>query len=199
VDIPHPIERGLLGQLGPRSEAAVEEGSQKLCEGQAAWQEFALLYETHVRSVFRYFWFHTHSRPVAEDLVSETFLRALQSFSTYSACHGSFNAWLYGIARHVLSRHYIQVGRERATATEMAPPAEQPALGLEEGLDLWRAVSELATVEREVIALKFGGGLKYREIGEIMRLREPQVAGVLSRALQKLRARLHGEEGADGR
>ncbi len=170
-------------------------------EAQRSWGEFAHLYSVHAPPLFRYFWIHTHSRALAEDLVSETFLNALRSWSAYSAERGPFKAWLYGIAKNVLKRQGQEPTVEEMPAADAEALAEalldSSAPSLEECIDLWHAVDELSDEERETVALKFGSGLMHKEIGEIMGMREAQVGIVLSRALQKLRLRLTGREHAN--
>jgi RNA polymerase sigma-70 factor (ECF subfamily) len=56
-----------------------------------------------------------------------------------------------------------------------------------------QALSALSEREQEIIRLKFGGGLRNKEIARVLRLRAGHVAVILYRALRKLRA--HLEEG----
>ncbi len=160
------------------------------------------LYAAHAPQLYRYFWIHTHSQALAEDLVSETFLGALRSLASYRAERGAFGAWLYGIAHHALARHAHDLAASPVDASEAAVEVAAhregaPALGVEERIDLWHAVSELSAVEREIIALKFGAGLTHPEIGEIMGLQPTNVGVIIYRALRRLRARLSDEGGHD--
>lgn len=174
----------------PSSQVMAQEQSQSLAEEALHSREaFAQLYAIHAPPLFRYFWFHTRSRPLAEDLVSETFLTVLNTLGTFSAGRGLFAGWLYGIARHTLARH-----RRKRNAAEQADRASIETAGQvlssDERIDLWQAVGELSSMEREVIALKFGAGLTHKEIAGVTSLREAHVGVVLYRALQQLRARL---------
>lgn len=174
-------------QPGRRRSLAEEDPHKK--EG------FTRLYKAYAPQIFRYFWIHTRSHSLAEDLVSETFLSALASLAGYSAAHGSFNAWLYGIARHALSAHYERLAHAADIKTdELVPLLREYPTPSEANIDLWQAVSELSQNEQEVIALKFGAGLSHREIAEIMELQETNVGVVLYRALCKLRASLADED-----
>lgn len=178
-----------------------DRGSQELVEeARRDRQRFAELYALYAPPLFRYFWVHTRSRQAAEDLLSETFVNVLHSLPGYSLQRGSFSAWLYGIARRAMARH----AREQARLGDDDDDGDDPVPGpmvlmdgvelpLEQRLDLWDAVGELTTPEREIVALKFGGGLTHKEIAEVTGLREIHVGVVLYRALEKLREYLAGE------
>lgn len=172
-------------------------------EGTCAEQErFQELYALHAPQLFRYFWFHTRSRAQAEDMVSETFLKALRTLSSYVASRGAMTPWLYGIARHILSSYEKRKGQAAAGVEARAlaqDPDQEPSPPLEEQMDIWEAVGELSRPERDVIALKFGAGLTHQEIAKITGLRVIHVGVVLHRALRQLREHLSDEEQSDAR
>jgi len=161
-------------------------------------EALARLYATHAPQLYRYFWIHTRCHSLAEDLVSETFLSAMRSLRAYRPERGSFNAWLYGIAHHVLAQHARLDGPVRADGRVLDALPDDSSSHLEERIDLWQAVSELDGADRELLALKFGAELTHPQIAEITGLEPGYVGVLLYRALQKLRIRLMGEEGGHG-
>ncbi|MDI7275836.1 MAG: sigma-70 family RNA polymerase sigma factor [Anaerolineae bacterium] len=180
--------------------SAHEDGARRLWdEAGRSRQWFGALYLELAPLLYRYFWFQVRTQAEAEDLVSETFVRALRSLPSYRAERGSIGTWLFGIARHALASHrraerwarhfWANARQELQVGSVAAPPPE-------ESIDLRQAVSELSQSARELIGLKFGAGLSYREIAEIMRLSEANVGVQLYRALVHLRDRLEGEGGA---
>ena len=171
--------------------------SDQLARAAAESREaLASLYTAHAPQLYRYFWVHTRSDSLAEDLVSETFLSALRTLRTYRVERGSFNAWLYGIARRKLARHVSEMsGPLQTTDIPVDGLPDESASHLDERIDLWQAVSELEGFDRELLALKFGAGLTYPEIAEVTGLEPGHVGVLLYRALQKLRIRLMGEGG----
>lgn len=169
---------------------------QAVCSREA----FAEFYRCHAPQLYRYFWLRTRCRATAEDLVSDTFAHALSSLHSYSVRQGSFQCWLYGIARHCLAALYSKKsirheGDDDSHSQRTGLPASAPAV--EERIDLWNAVSTLRPVEQEIIALKFGSGFTYREIAEITGLREAYIGMLLCRALRKLRSLLDEERCTD--
>jgi RNA polymerase sigma factor (sigma-70 family) len=74
------------------------------------------------------------SRVDPEDIVQETWLRALLTFHQYDASRGSFRGWIFGIAKHVLLQ-----------ALETARGSGTPASGSTENLRAIRSVADTAT------------------------------------------------------
>ena len=170
-----------------------EEQAQRLQGAEALedWTQFVEFGQAYAPLVFRYFWFHALHQDAAEELATRTFLRALRAVRNYRVEYTPFNIWLFGIARRVLAQH-CPSGAKGAAGAEGAP------LRLVDGqLDLQQALSELTPSERDLIALKFGGGLTHGEIAEITGLYREHVILVLTRTLRKLRTRLIGVGGAD--
>jgi RNA polymerase sigma factor (sigma-70 family) len=65
---------------------------------------FAAFYRRHARPVAGFFVSRTRDAEVAADLTAETFAAALEGVGRYRADRGAASAWLFGIARHQLSR-----------------------------------------------------------------------------------------------
>ena len=194
-------EGGAAEEGGERSAQRGEAIGERLLQLGAGLspQQFAALYLGAAPALYRYFWFHVGSQAESEDLVSETFLGALRSLDTYRPERGSVSTWLFGIARHVLAQHRKAACRARyveADARVGLQSAQSPASQLEERIDLWQAVGELAPQAREALALKFGAEFSNVEIAEIMGLTEAQVGVLLYRALVRLRSRLGGKSRA---
>ncbi|WP_232027974.1 RNA polymerase sigma factor [Streptomyces lincolnensis] len=68
---------------------------------------FATLYNDHQPEVYRFLVFRTGNRHLAEDLTSETFIRALRNLDSFVDRPGSggFGAWLTVIARNIHADH----------------------------------------------------------------------------------------------
>lgn len=77
----------------------------------AAWVD------EHGDYLFRYALFRLRDRAVAEDVVQETLLAALQAYTTYAG-RGSERTWLVGILKHKITDHFRRAARE-------APPPER--------------------------------------------------------------------------
>ena len=71
--------------------------------------------DTWILSI-RYIYFRVGSHPLAEDLTSETFLRALRRITDFTWQGRDFGAWLVTIARNLVADHF-KSGRYRLEIT----------------------------------------------------------------------------------
>ena len=67
---------------------------------------FGELYRIYCDTVFRYIYYRVSTRALAEDLTSETFVRALRRITTFSWQGRDFGAWLVTIARNLVADHF---------------------------------------------------------------------------------------------
>lgn len=169
---------------------------------------FRALYRTHASLVLGYARRRVNDRHLAEDLTSETFLRALRHLDTVTYQGPGFEAWLVRICRnlildHVKSsrcRHEIPWGPENLrglTDSGTTPSTEDTlldAIETREREDLaarvWRAVAELAPAQRQCIELRFAQGLSTGQTATVMGQSVPATKSVQHRGLETLRRRL---------
>lgn len=141
-----------------------------------------------IRRVYAYVAYRIGSGPAAEDVVSEAIERGLRYRQSYDAKKGSPAAWLAGIASRVLVDHATK-GRLQATVDVEDPHNyEDFSHAALRKLALQDAVATLDERSREIVALRYGGDLKAREIGEILGMTTNAVEVALSRALHRLRS-----------
>ena len=125
----------------------------------------------------------------------------LTNLARYLPGQAPFGAWLFGIARHVVGDHYRSQKRRRWLSLESffdlpsnEPAPEEVIMKKEHGDHLFSSLAKLADRERDLIGLKFAGGLTNREISTLTRLSEANVGVILYRAVKRLRIELENEE-----
>jgi RNA polymerase sigma-70 factor (ECF subfamily) len=161
---------------------------------QADAAAFAPLYHHYYPRIYRYLRARAGSDDDAADLTQAVFLRALAALPGYRERGFPFAAWLFRIARNIATDAQrkrrptvdLDLLPEELHATDANPP-EQAALDAER-LDRLRAI--LATLDadkRELLALRFAGGLTSAEIAAVLGKREGAVKRQLSRIIQGLR------------
>ncbi len=130
----------------------------------------------------------------ARDCVQESFLRLCRE--SQSNVEGHVDAWLFKTCRNRAMDHHRQEARmiidsdSSALATALARSAE-PAGHLaqrEEQAKLQDQISRLPTREQEVLSLRLGQGLSYKQIAEITDMSVSHVGVILHEAVTKLRA-----------
>ncbi len=160
-------------------------------------EAFAKLYDRYAGRIFAYHYYRSFSRETAEDLTSQTFLKALEGLGRYERGKGAFSAWLYGIARNCLIDCVRMRGR---TVSLDAEPALLDAWDLAEEDDFTHDVAErdrwerlkpyfraLSPTAREIVILRLWDGLSHAEIARLTDRTEAASKMAFSRALASLR------------
>ena len=155
--------------------------------------DFERLYEEHAQPLFGFLAYRTGDPALAEDLLADTFERALRARTRFDRRKASEKTWLYAIALNLV-RDSARRRSTEARAIERMPP--EPATGLE-GLaavenrdEIQRAMAILSDEEREAVALRFGGDLTVPEMAELLKQPLPRIEGRVYRSLRKLREEL---------
>jgi RNA polymerase sigma-70 factor (ECF subfamily) len=163
---------------------------------------FGLLYDRYVEVVYRYVLFRMGDRDLAEDVTSETFLRALRRITSVSYQGRDVGAWFVTIARNLILDH-VKSSRFRleVVTDEVADPGRTPASGIgaqaqagpeQEAIsratrvELLRCVAELGEDQRECIVLRFMQGLSVAETASIMNRSEGAIKALQHRAVRRL-------------
>jgi RNA polymerase sigma factor (sigma-70 family) len=160
--------------------------------------EFGRLFDAYARPLHRYL-----ARRVgadnAHDLVSETFLVALNQRHSYDPRRGAVRSWLYGIATNLLRRHVRQEVRGLAATARSAGHAPGPEASHEtrvaDRLDaaamaaqLAGALASLSEGERDVLLLTSWAGLDSNEVADALNIPVGTVRSRLHRVRKWLRA-----------
>ncbi len=155
---------------------------------------FDTLYMQHVESIYGYLTRRAPDRALAEDLTSQTFLRAMEAIRSYNPDKGPLRAWLYTIARNLLTDHYRR--GHGAEPIEMAEEIEgdDDVVGTVhvrlQSPVLRDAIKTLTPIQQEVMTLRVWEGLSYAEIAQITGKKEGHCKVIFSRALDALRDKM---------
>ena len=167
----------------------------------------AALYRQHGPLIFAWLLKQARSWEDAEDLLLEVFLAAFERNRLLAVQEEKRLAWLLSVAQHKLVDYYRLTSRRQNVpldavadmleADEALAP-EAVALRHERHAHLHAALQALPEVQREVVQLRFGEGLRCAEIATVLGKREGAVRILLWRALKLLRAHYGGDqEGSD--
>ena len=153
--------------------------------------DFERLYAAEAQGLFGFLAYRTGDRALAEDLLADTFERALRSRKRYDRRRGPAKAWLYAIALNLLRDHARRAAAAERALERTGPAATSDAPPPFEARDaIQRALRVLSAEEREAIALRFGAELTVPEMAEALGEPLTTVEGRVYRALRKLRAEL---------
>lgn len=150
--------------------------------------------EELVRRVYAYVAYRLGHGPDAEDVVAETFERAVRYRRTYDRRRGEPIAWLIGIAKHSISDAVARRGAETPPLDEVADDRYEFEERSLDRIALREAVSRLGERDQELLALRYGADLSSRTIAALFRTRPNTVEVALHRAVGRLRAELTQSE-----
>jgi RNA polymerase sigma-70 factor (ECF subfamily) len=133
-------------------------------------EAFGMLYDHYSTAVYRFLYYRVGSVPLAEDLMSETFFRALRSMSSFRWQGKDFGAWLMTIARNLTADHYksgrtrLELTTEDMTAHDAVTDGPEDAVLASITNDaLLEALGELPTEQQECLIMRFLQGLSIAE------------------------------------
>jgi len=155
-------------------------------------EEFELLYAEHAPGLLAFLVYRTGDRPLAEDLLADTFERALGARRRFDPRRAGRKTWLYSIALNLLRDHARRRKAEGRALDRVAEPAAgvAPDERLSERDELGRALGGLSDEEREAVALRYGADLTLPEMAKLTGEKLTTVEGRVYRALRKLRQEL---------
>ena len=154
----------------------------------------ASLFDTYHPRIYRYALARLGSPADAEDVASETFARVLSKLDGFRWKGGGFEAWLFRIASNLIVDRARDRAKERATdeafedveATVGFLP-EDSTMANETSRELRTLLVTLPDDQREILLLRFAGGLDTHEAGAVMGRNANAVRQLQFRALQNLR------------
>jgi RNA polymerase sigma factor (sigma-70 family) len=155
--------------------------------------DFERLFEEHAQPLFGFLAYRTGNAALAEDLLADTFERALKARSRFDRRKASEKTWLYTIALNLVRDNARRRSTEQRALERMPqePPAAVDELAAVEHRDEVRqAMTVLSDEEREAIALRFGGDLTVPEMAKLLDQPLPRIEGRVYRSLRKLRDEL---------
>jgi RNA polymerase sigma-70 factor (ECF subfamily) len=151
------------------------------------------VYDAYFTPLYQFARLKVGDATLAEDIVSDVFVRLLKVIGTPSAPRKHLRGWLFQVTRNEIAQHY---GKARqVTLTELEDwmptpnensPEDQAALSLE--LERVRkAMTALTEDHQEVLILRLGQKLSLRETADLMGKSISAIKSLQFRALDNLR------------
>jgi len=154
-------------------------------------ERYEALVGEYYNDIFRYAYWLSKSRQVAEDLAQETFLRAWRALDSLEK-PGAAKAWLFTILRRENARLYEKYRPETDDMDDYALPGNEK-LEPDQLLDrelLHKAMNDLEPEYRDPLLLQVIGGFSGEEIAQMLDLNNNTVMTRLFRARNKLKDRM---------
>ena len=177
------------GADGAGADAALVQAAQA---GDA--RAFGELYERYRQPLYRYCLARTDSPHEAEDLVSEVFLKAMESLARYRDQGLPFIAFLYRVARNAaIDRSRKDKGAslfEMTIEPRSTVDLEGDAMRSSDMDAVLGALRKIKPEYREVILLRFVEGYSAADVATLLQKAEKAVWNLQQRGLERLRVEL---------
>jgi RNA polymerase sigma-70 factor (ECF subfamily) len=163
----------------------------------ASEPDWDAVYARELPRVYNFFRYRCGPGADVEELTARTFEKAWRARHRYRRDVAAFGTWLLSIARNVAIDEFrarrAHAPLDAAAGLEAAGRSpEDAAILRSEAARLAALLDGLPERDRELLSLKYGGGMTHREIAAATGLTETNVGTILSRAVQSLRERWPG-------
>lgn len=166
------------------------------------------LYERHVDGLYAFVFYRVgRDASIAEDVVQETFLTALERLATYEGERGSIRAWLCILSRNIIRRH-LRLARDTASSERLqamfsriddtlsellavldGAPLSDELIAREQTREMVAmTVANLPDRYRTVLERKYVSGASLDELASELSLSGDAVKSLLARARRAFRA-----------
>ena len=151
-------------------------------------------YRAYSREIYLYLYGLSHNRQLSEDLMQETFAKALITVVTADT---GIRAWLYKVARNLYFNTYrkdkrLIIGLENAeNKAEIRVEIEESLLSkllrTEREKALYKALNKLESKKREVLLLQYFSGLSGKDIAKLLDITTENVRILVFRGKKELK------------
>lgn len=156
---------------------------------------FDELYIRHLKGVFAFIFYRVMDRMTAEDLTSQTFIKALEHMNSYNPNKGAFSTWLYRIARNTLLDHFRTTRPTKDIEDVWDLEAdENPFLDASSSMEAQQVrdtLNGLPKDKRDLLIMRLWDGLSYKEIADLTGKSEASCKMMFSRTLGDLRGQMN--------
>jgi RNA polymerase sigma-70 factor (ECF subfamily) len=173
--------------LRPRD---VESDAELVAAARQEPRKFLALYDRYFDRVLGYVRVRISDEATCEDVTSTVFTTALAQLGRLRR-NSSFAGWLFQIARNAVRDVHRRPRAEQLSlaAVSTAPGVDEQFLARERFARLHAIVAELEPDQQHLLALRYGAGLAYDEIGAIVGSAPGTVRVRMHRILEELRRR----------
>jgi len=182
----------------------LSEEKELVRQAQKAPDAFAKLYDRYYPKIFGYVLRRTANLESAQDITSETFLKALRKLWQFRWRNISFSSWLYKIATNEINQYFRKAEYKKSLSLEELQEqgfeptsshdpeselieAQEKLRQHQDFLEIQGKIVRLSAKYQEVITLRFFEQKQIKEIAEILGKKEGTIKSLLYRAVEKLR------------
>lgn len=160
-------------------------------------EEFTYIFGTYYKRVYNFIYYRVNNHYTAEDLTSQVFEKVMLKIHTYDENKSPFEVWLFTISRNITNDYFRSLQKHKFFSIDTIKNLISKKKNPEDIVEIAETNDELSNAlkvlnerERNIVALKFGAGLKNVEIAKVLDLTESNVGVILFRTMKKLKKEL---------
>lgn len=171
---------------------ATDDNNRGISENRCKEAMLTGLYDEYYDRIARFAYTRLGNRADAEDIAGETFLKALKSLDSYQERGTPMQAWLFRIAKNLITDHFRRAQRKPTVPIGDFDTAgdDDPAGDVERKLEMERvnaAMTRLTPDQQEVLRMRFYAGMNTREVAEVLQKSDGAVRQIQHYGIQKLK------------
>ena len=155
-------------------------------------EPFEKVYQTYFSSIYNYVYAQVLHRERAEDLVSETFIKAMTHYDSYDPVKASVRTWLTRIAKNTIIDEFRKTGGKGTVSLDDEETYVEPSV--EDEYDIFKEDTErivyeilqrVSPEERELLSMIYFQKMKNEEIGAVLGISAKAVSARHHRLLER--------------
>ena len=157
---------------------------------------FEEAYERHYEDVYKVIYMRLLNRENTEDVVQETFIKAMNSWDSFDESKASAKTWLSTIARNTMLNHIRDNKKHDASSFDEMSEAgfemgvedeELNSLADDDAKEVYAILKNLKEKDRELLIMRYVEEMSYKEIAAKVDSNDKAVAKKVERLLKKCR------------
>ncbi len=152
-------------------------------------EALGLLFEALTPKLYGYLLNTLRDKPVAEDILQQTWVKATQALSRFELRGVAFSAWLFAIAKNECRQHWR---KHTSDSLETTPEAELIAENteqhtIEQHILIDQTLAKLSSEDQEILRLRYIADLSFQSIATVLAISSLTARVRVHRALKRAR------------
>jgi RNA polymerase sigma-70 factor (ECF subfamily) len=147
----------------------------------------ALLWEAVTPKLFGYLVNVLKNKTVAEDILQNTWLKAIKALPNFKQQGYGVSTWLFAIARNECNQYWRKEKDHLSLEDSFIEPSKEATQVIDNAINIERALAQLSNEEQELLRLRYIADLPINDIARILNISFVSVRVKLHRALKKVK------------
>ena len=161
-------------------------------------KKFSVLYNKYFKEIFLFILKKTANESLADELSSNTFMKAMTNLTKYRDMGFPFSSWLYRIASNEVYKYFRDNNKvQEVEIIERDAVTFLGELELDDNSDqvnqLMTCLSEMKEDQSDLIEMRYFEKLSFNEIGEVLGITGNNAKIKVYRAIDKLKKLFHNK------